>query len=94
MTLEPLGAWPEMPRYVCDKEFSDPEKKEVGALKIAAVIGDQIRFQDEGYSPIAVGGDYIEKHKPEHGGYYIAYEDGHAGYGPEEAFDRGYALVE
>lgn len=37
---------------------------------------------------------YLEKHKPQIGGYYVVYEDGYESFSPAEAFEQGYSLIE
>lgn len=84
----------EMPRYKCHKE--------VHALKIAAVqtkwdgstwIGDEITPEDEGYAPFVVSPEYVNKHGPKPGGYYVVYEDGYKSFSPAEAFEEGYTRI-
>lgn len=86
----------EMPRYKCHKE--------VWALKIAEIRqapADQERRHrggdwylvpaDRRYAPICVGhDDYVLKHKPEVGGYYVVYKDDYQSYSPAKAFEEGY----
>lgn len=40
---------------------------------------------------VEVGADWIQKHKPQSGGYLVAYEDGYLSYSPAEAFEGGYS---
>lgn len=89
----------EMPKYQCHKQ--------VWALKIAEVRqapadqpaahegGDWLLVPtDSSYSPIVVGHDeFVLKHRPKAGGYYVVYEDGYASYSPAEAFEDGYVLL-
>jgi len=81
----------EMPRYKCHKE--------VWALKIANIKSDGegctalILPEDARYAVFKVSADYMEKHKPEVGGYYVVYKDGYLSYSPAEAFEEGYTLV-
>jgi hypothetical protein len=91
----------EMPRYQCHKK--------VWALKILAVLLDsqiasienrstdgsaQIVPADEGFAPFKVNPDFVAKHKPEAGGYYVRYEDGYESYSPAKAFEDGYTLIQ
>jgi hypothetical protein len=39
-----------------------------------------------------VTADYIAKHKPEAGGYFVRYDDSYASYSPAGAFESGYRL--
>lgn len=90
----------EMPKYKCHKE--------VRALKIAAIELDLDKAQaenretdgsaiitpaDEGYAPFRVAHEYVHKHKPEVGGYYVVYADGYKSFSPAKAFEDGYARV-
>lgn len=91
----------ELPRYKCHKE--------VWALKIrdlvpqlsetvfgsedASLDGATIYPNDPRYAPFYVDQAYIEKHKPEIGGYYVVYKDGYKSYSPADAFEGGYSLI-
>ena len=87
----------EMPKYKCHKE--------VWALKIAEIKRDGegenresdgsaiITPTEQGYAPFRVGFDYIRKHKPHVGGYYVVYADGYESFSPADAFESGYTLM-
>jgi len=90
----------EMPRYKCHKE--------VWALKIAAIAFDRDQAQrenretdgtaiitpaEEGYAALRVPADFVRKHKPEAGGYYVVYADGYKSFSPANAFEDGYTLL-
>jgi hypothetical protein len=90
----------EIPKYKCHKE--------VHALKIAAIEYDHTKAQAEnretdgsamivpaggGYAPFRVDFAYLNKHKPEVGGYYVVYEDGYKSFSPAKAFEDGYAKI-
>ena len=90
------GASAEMPRYKCHKD--------VWALKIADVIdptqdgnesdGSRIlSFADAGFGAIRVPQDYVRKHNPQAGGYYVVYKDGYKSFSPADAFEEGYSRV-
>jgi len=91
----------EMPKYKCHKE--------VWALKIAGIEfetsttddeghrvdgGATIIPADEGYASFRVDAEYINKHKPQIGGYYVVYEGGYKSFSPAEAFENGYTKIE
>lgn len=44
----------------------------------------------EGGGNVQVSGDYMMKHQPEVGGYYVFYPDGYESFSPAEAFESGY----
>ena len=86
-----------MPRY--------KSHKLVWALKIAAIALDSVAAQaanretdgsaiitpaDPGFAPFRVEHDYVQKHKPEIGGYYVVYSDGYKSFSPAKAFEEGY----
>ena len=82
----------EMPKY--------RSHKEVHALKILAVQDDldpdggrTIVPADEGFAPFCVDREYVQKHSPQAGGYYVVYQDGYKSWSPAEAFENGYARI-
>jgi hypothetical protein len=89
------GAVMELPRYRCHKE--------VWALKIEDInstpddgsfSGGAIIFPAEKrYSSFPVSAEYVAKHKPRIGGYYVRYKDGYESFSPAEAFEDGYTLI-
>ena len=90
-----MDAQMELPRYTCHKE--------VWALKIAGIeyVQDEqdtvtatITPTDARYGAFSVSEAYINKHKPEVGGYYVVYADGYKSFSPAKAFEAGYTLVE
>jgi hypothetical protein len=42
---------------------------------------------------IGVSPDYIRKHNPQPGGYFVVYDDGYQSFSPAEAFEEGYRLA-
>jgi len=93
-TSEPQ-TYAELPRWKCHKE--------VHAAKILEVIdptapgnesdGSRLLKVEGPYLPIPVRHDYVHKHKPEVGGYYVVYADGYKSYSPAKAFEEGYTLA-
>jgi hypothetical protein len=86
----------EMPRYKCHKE--------VWALKIAKIehTGSpnqesdgsmMITPEDAGFAAFRVDHEYVRKHKPQAGGYYVVYKDGYKSFSPAEAFEDGYLRI-
>lgn len=79
-----------LPRYQCHKQ--------VHALKIAGIQpvvgGSAIITPAEGsYAPFTVDADYVSKHKPQQGGFYVVYDDGYKSYSPAQAFEEGYTRI-
>lgn len=60
------------------------EKTHPGPMKMFIIPADQ------GYGPIEVDAAYIDKHKPQPGGYYVVYADGYKSFSPAQAFEEGY----
>lgn len=47
-----------------------------------------------GFEPFAVTDEFILKHSPAPGGYFVLYEDGYFSYSPAKAFEEGYTEIE
>lgn len=68
--------------------------KVVGAAKIIEVGADTLTLAlHKTAIEITVGEDYMVKHKPEVGGYFVRYKDGYESYSPAEAFEEGYLSI-
>lgn len=91
----------QMPRYQCHKK--------VWALKIelvdhkpnpdhtgktgASSYGAIIHPEDKRYPPFDVSPEYVCKHRPHDGGYYVVYDDGYESFSPANAFEAGYSAI-
>lgn len=80
----------ELPHYQCHKK--------VRALKIASiqpVVGGSANITpaDKGYMEFTVDAEYVAKHKPQIGGYYVVYDDGYRSFSPAQAFEEGYTRI-
>lgn len=82
----------EMPKYECHKK--------VWALKIERIElsktvegGALIYPVEKGYAPFEVDLQFMKKHQPQEGGYYVVYQDGYKSFSPAEAFEAGYTLI-
>ena len=55
----------------------------------------RVYFQpdEEGYDKVPMSPEYVAKHKPEVGGYYVVYEDGYKSFSPAGAFESGYTRL-
>jgi len=79
------------PKYQCTKT--------VHAHKIESIRswpdgGAMIKPAEPGFAQIRVPKAYIEKHKPEAGGYIVYYEDGYISFSPAGPFEAGYTLID
>ena len=81
----------QMPKYSCNKKVWALQIKAVDILTID--MEGALSFFDEGYSDIHVSSDYMNKHKPVAGGYYVVYGDGYKSFSPAKAFEEGYQLI-
>lgn len=87
------GAKSEMPKYRCHKT--------VHAMKIDKIVdptppgneSDGSRILVCEGSAIKADWDYMRKHKPEVGGYYVVYDDGYKSFSPAKAFEDGYTRI-
>lgn len=81
-----------MPEYRCHKR--------VWALQIQEIEenateggGAIITPVEDGYAPFLVPREYMAKHSPHVGGFYVVYKDGYKSFSPKEAFIEGYSPV-
>lgn len=95
MSIEPTTQI-EMPRYQCHKK--------VWALRIAAVVdptesGNEsdgtrvLEFVETDYSAIRESREFVRKHNPQPGMYYVVYDDGYTSVSPAKAFEEGYTRL-
>lgn len=97
---EMAGASQELPKYVCHKQVWALKIKAVTHNSVlAALSGDEtdgsalIVPENESYAEFRVDADYVRKHNPQPGGYYVVYKDGYKSFSPAEAFEDGYTRV-
>lgn len=82
----------EMPKYQSHKQVWALKVKEIQPLD-EGEDGAMIVPEEDGYAPFRVDGQYMAKHKPQAGGYYVVYKDGYKSWSPAEAFEDGYTRV-
>lgn len=63
--------------------------KQVHAIKVDQVKSNLLCTAK---GNIVVSKEYLEKHKPKAGGYYVMYKDGYESYSPKNAFEEGYVI--
>lgn len=56
-------------------------------------MGGIIVPADARFAGFLVDAEYLKKHKPEVGGYYVVYKDGYRSFSPAQAFEEGYARI-
>lgn len=75
----------EMPKYECHKV--------VHALKILGIsLNGELGFEFP-FDSILMDREWLDKHNPEVGGYYVVYQDGYKSFSPAEAFESGYTRI-
>jgi|HubBroStandDraft_1064217.scaffolds.fasta_scaffold34402_5 hypothetical protein len=81
-----------MPTYRCHKEVWALKIKEIvpnvdgGASDFGAVLVPEGHF-----GPFIVSREFVSKHNPQVGGYYVVYKDGYKSFSPAQAFEEGYS---
>ena len=78
----------EMPKYRCHKEVHAVEIEKITYSKHYAMI-----YPDSRFAAIRVDAEYVRKHNPQAGGYYVVYKDGYESWSPKEAFEDGYTKL-
>ena len=96
-----MNASAEMPRYKCHKEvwalkikaITNKPNPDQSGLTSSASYGAVIEPEEEGYAAFDVSAEYMIKHNPQVGGYYVVYQGGYKSYSPADAFEDGYTLI-
>lgn len=79
----------QLPLYQCHKV--------VGALKIKQIDyapdGTGTLTPMEDFPPVPLDRDFLRRHNPQPGGYFVMYDDGYQSFSPALAFEAGYTRV-
>lgn len=80
-----------LPLYRCHKVVS--------AMKVKAVVPDgkggaMLVPVRPDLPQVHVDPEYAKKHRPQPGGYFVAYDDRYQSFSPERAFEAGYRPIE
>jgi hypothetical protein len=93
----------EMPRYKCHKEVWALKIKEIHPQPAASADpsqtdgcdgGAMIVPVDPGYGPLYVDWQFLRRHNPTVGGYYVVYKDGYRSFSPQREFEDGYTRID
>jgi hypothetical protein len=57
------------------------------------VVGAMITPEEDGFAAFPVSREYVLKHSPQVGGYYVVYADGYKSWSPAQAFEEGYTRL-
>lgn len=77
-----------LPEYKCHKV--------VRAARIDGIsLNGELGFEVEPgvLAFLQMSREWLDKHNPAVGGYFVVYEDGYMSYSPAKAFEEGYALI-
>jgi len=66
--------------------------KVVEAFQIDQIEGTRLYDEDGGF--VDVSHEWIAKHEPKAGGYFVRYKDGYESWSPAGAFEEGYICME
>jgi hypothetical protein len=87
------GTMMPMPQYKCHKVVCavkilaiSPIVEQDGCRRLISDLAGETMT-------IRVDHDYMQKHKPVPGGYYVVYQDGYRSFSPATAFEEGYSLM-
>ena len=84
----------ELPRYKCHKEVNAAK---ISRIEPYGTDGSRTLFfeSDDGKTAGSndMTADWVMKHSPQVGGYYVVYADGYRSFSPAEAFEDGYTKI-
>ncbi len=85
----------EMPRYECHKKVLALQIQEIATVEDAdPAMQGTLSFVERRFAPVEVDAEWMQRHKPKIGGYYVVYEDGYKSFSPADAFESGYTRIE
>lgn len=84
-----MNAFSNLPVYQCHKKVNAAKINVINgtALELSFQDGDRTRIKT-----VRVDPEWIERHKPEVGGYFVAYDNNYTSYSPADAFESGYTI--
>lgn len=85
-----------VPTRPCGRSRSSPSPSTVTLRKPRAerrTAAPTITPEEDGYASFKVPHEYVHKHDPKVGGYYVVYEDGYKSWSPAQAFAEGYTRL-
>lgn len=92
---------PALPEYVCHKRVQAAKIKAIADAEWDGTYDKpktrirmlELELPDGSERMQVVTIDFINKNKPEVGGYFVRYADGYSSYSPAQAFEEGYSRV-
>ena len=95
MKVLPEHSTATLPRWKCHKEVHAFKIREIKSTAVGDTKSDGSAFlvsADDG-GTIRVTAEFMRKHRPQIGGYYVRYEDGYESFSPANAFEDGYTRI-
>lgn len=83
----------ELPLYQCHKKVRALQIREIHRAPNGEP-GAYIYPAEPGYAPFHVTEEWLKRHLPSAGGYFVLYEDGYKSYSPRLPFEQGYTLLD
>ncbi len=95
-----------LPQYQCHKKVRALKIKNIawehgiawnagdaGTPPMGDILVGNIIPTNPNYVSIPISAAYVEKHRPQRGGYYVLYADGYKSYSPADVFEAGYTAL-
>ena len=80
-----------LPEWQCHKRVNADEIIRISSINQNNYTAT-LHLKESG--PIIVSAEYMEKHEPQVGGFYVLYADGYESFSPAAPFLNGYSRVE
>lgn len=92
---DPLPSWTEFRADTAKKLQSDAwmNVAEVSLGTITMFGPATITPKEDGFKPFEVSAEFVAKHQPKAGGYFVVYEDGYQSFSPAKPFLTGYEKI-
>lgn len=84
----------DLPTYVCHKQVHAFKIGSITHFKLGAELGSDCGLVDEGGLRVEANQEFMKKHQPKVGDYFVKYKDGYASISPAKAFEEGYTAVD
>jgi hypothetical protein len=90
----------ELPKYKCHKVVNAAKILEINDARggedkkeFVLEVGKNKKGEIE-KSSVLIFKEWIVKHEPKVGGYYVVYDNGYSSWSPADAFEEGYDLLD
>lgn len=83
-----------LPLYECTKKVWALKIKEIKPLDNGGALLVPEPVKGVEYATQEVDKTFMQRHRPQIGGYLVVYKDGYRSFSPCKAFEEGYTLIE